>query len=156
MMLRLAKLRDASKDRLEGVTCYTGRPALLRQLEHGWDLTGIWWRLPLLSLLGRFPTDHIIDELIGHMVLPTSLLELILGGDIDQSITTVIWPKLLTKLAFGCYFNQPIRGIVWPSSLLELLFGGHRNWPTTWPGMTESCLDLTAWGRFNQPITGLI
>lgn len=104
-------------------------PDCLQVLKFGWEFS--------------YPLDQ---------PLPTSLLEIDLGGLFNHHIEEVAWPPRLLKLHFGDRFNRPIELVTWPTTLRSLSFGSsfdQRIEAVDWPQDLE---DLFLGDAFNHPI----
>lgn len=88
-------------------------------------------------------------------LLPTSLLEVDLGGGFNRHIEDVEWPPELLKLRFGDRFNRPVELAAWPATLQSLSFGASFNQPIAsveWPAALER---LSLGEAFDHPVRGV-
>ena len=110
-------------------------------------LSLVTWPEGLRVLRFGWPFDDPLER-----PLPSSLLEVDLGGTFNHHVEDVSWPPLLTKLRFGDRFNRPIELATWPATLENLTFGASFDQPiesVSWPPALES---LSLGDAFNHPV----
>lgn len=110
-------------------------------------LSLVTWPEGLRVLRFGWPFDDPLER-----PLPSSLLEVDLGGTFNHHVEHVSWPPLLTKLRFGDRFNRPIELATWPATLENLTFGASFDQPiesVLWPPALES---LSLGDAFNHPV----
>ncbi|CAM9683385.1 unnamed protein product [Laminaria digitata] len=110
-------------------------------------LSLVTWPEGLLILRFGWPFDDPLE-----CPLPTSLLEVDLGGTFNHHVEDVSWPPRLTKLRFGDRFNRPVELATWPATLKSLKFGSSFDQPIgsmEWPPALES---LSLGDAFNHPV----
>ena len=111
------------------ITCW---PSPSSQKPYQFD----FWKFlqPELGWRGACPTVCRIWLLVmtstrvwNAWTLPTSLQNLTVGYDFNQSLERVTLPSSLQNLTFGTQFNQSLEQVILPSSLQNLIFGSQFN-----------------------------
>ncbi|CAK8992687.1 unnamed protein product [Durusdinium trenchii] len=109
----------------------------------GWPVDDEEFTLEGVTQLGGVPSVE---------SLPSSLTELILHPDFNQSLEKVLWPGSLQSLSFGFSFNQTLEGTIWPNQLRSLTFGAEFNQHLDEWALPSSLESLTFGIGFNRSL----